>query len=269
MHVHRHLNHLTLAGYRPRTVQSRRDVLRNFTRSINVGILDASRDDIESFLARPLAPESRRAYRTHLRGFYLWALDEGLITTDPSAKVPPIRVPLGTPRPIPARDLAHAIDRAPGRMRAWLLLMALAGLRCIEVANLRPADVQATAPEPMLFLRECKGGGTAVVPAHPEVLAALARLPMRDRLWWTCTEETVSKQVNAYLRGLGISSTAHSLRHFAGTSWYRESDHDVLVTARLLRHRSTQTVQVYAEIDPTRPGQVVRRVQLPPRDDAA
>ncbi len=70
----------------------------------------------------------------------------------------------------------------------------------------------------VLFLRECKGGGTASMPAHESIIAALELLPQRDGLWWECNRRHVSVEVAVYLRSLGIDATAHCLRHFAGTS---------------------------------------------------
>jgi integrase len=259
-----YINRLSLAGYRPETRRAREKCARSFAQFIHpTPLTKATRADVEAFLARDLKPESRRAYRAHLRGFYAFCLDEGLITEDPTVKVPPIRIPRAAPRPMSGDDLALALDHADPRMRAWLLLMVLAGLRCIEVAHLRPRDLLPTEAGTLLFLRECKGGGSAMVPAHPAVLEALAVLPIRDRLWWDVSPQRVSAAVGAYLRSLGIDATAHQLRHTAGTSWYRASGHDVITTAALLRHASISSTQTYAAADPTRAAEVVARVALP------
>ncbi len=178
-------------------------------------------------------------------------------------KVPPIRVPRATPRPISDSDLALALSRADARMTSWLLLMALAGLRCLEVAALCPVDLVEVGDGWLLHLRETKGGGTATMPAHPAVVAALAVLPVRNGRWWTCTRGTVSTQTAVFLRSLGVDCTAHQLRHFAGTAWYRTSGHDLLTTARLLRHANVATSQRYAQLDPVRPMEVVRSVTVP------
>jgi integrase/recombinase XerC len=184
------------------------------------------------------------------------------LTSDPTAKVPAIRVPAGVPRPIPEGDLIRAVEQADVRMRAWLLLMALAGLRCVEVAGLRPADLVPGPSGVLLYLPECKGGGTARVPAHPLILRALEQVPIRNEAWWELTAGSLSASVNRYLRSVGVRSTAHSLRHFAGTSWYRASGHDLLATATLLQHVNVNTTQVYARIDDERPTEVVHAVGL-------
>lgn len=259
-----YINRLALAGFRPRTLDSRERCLRAFADMIDPHTVEtATRSDVEAYLGRPLAPESRRAYRAHLRSFYAYLLDEQVITEDPTIKIPPVRVPRGAPRPLPPSQFALVVDRATPRMRAWVLLMALAGLRRSEVALLRPCDLLPTEAGTLLFLRETKGGGSAMVPAHPAVLEALAALPVRNGLWWACTPNTLGSQVSCYLKSLGINASGHALRHTAGTAWYRASGHDLLTTATLLRHASIQTTQIYAQLDPTRPAEVVALVALP------
>jgi integrase len=255
-----HAAHLRLASYRPSSVKARVAVLTAFERGLDPHhtLATAERLHVEAFLGRDLAPESRRAYRSHLRGFYTWATDEGHVAVDPTLKLPTVRVPRGVPRPITEEQLRKAVIYADARMRAWLLLMCLAGLRCMEVAGLRPEDLSETENGPLLFLRECKGGGTGVVPAHPGVVAALRHVPIRNGVWWTLSPHSISTAISTHLRSLGINATAHQLRHSAGTEWYRVSGHDLLTTARLLRHATVQTTQVYAKVEHTRPAEVVR-----------
>lgn len=264
MLVTAYIARMTLTGYRPRTIQERARALRAFSTFLEPRQLsEATRLDCEAFLARPLAAESRRAYRSHLRAFYAWCVDETYLSADPMEKVPAIRVRRGVPRPIGDADLARAMHQAGGRMGAWLLLMSLGGLRAMEVAGLRPADVMLSDTGALLFLREGKGGASATVPAHPAILAALSLLPIRDGMWWECNPATVSRAVAAHLRASGVEATGHQLRHFAGTSWYRASGHDLLTTAALLRHQNVSTTQVYSQLDPAGPSRVVNLVALP------
>lgn len=264
MLIESYLNRLTLSSYRPATVTTRRAVLGNFERAIAPRRLeDVTRHDIERFLARPLAPATRRLYRSSLRHFYQWATEEGLLSSNPAERVPPIRVKHGTPRPVSEDDLRLALSRADVRMRAWLLLMSLAGLRCMETAALRPGDLVRSDAGYLLMLRETKGGAPAVVPAHDQVVQALLSLPvMAGSTWWNVGPRQVSRQVAAHLRGCGVDATAHQLRHTAATAWLRASGHDLLATRDLMRHKSVDTTSVYAELDPVRPAQVVRLVTM-------
>ncbi len=262
--IEAYLVHLTLANYRPTTLLARGTCLRSFHRTLDGrDLTQAGRIDVEAYMGRTLRPESRRAYKGHLRAFYRWALDEEYVTADPTAKLAPIRVPKAVPRPISEEQLVVAVAAGDARMKAWLLLAALGGLRCLEVAALRPRDLEPTASGMLLRLRECKGGGVATVPAHPLILDALDRVPIRNAAWWECKANHVSLTISAHLRAAGVDATAHQLRHYAGTSWYRASGHDLLATATLLRHVSVKTTMVYAQLDPTRPREVVDAVQVP------
>jgi len=254
------LNRLRLANYRPRTVHSREMVLNAFAATLPGDLRDATRLDVEAFLARDLAPETRRNYLQALRSFYRWCIAEEYLTVDPTAKVPSVRVRKGSPRPIDTDDLTRAVNSAPPRMRAWLLLMSLAGLRCMEVANLRPVDLMESDGELLLFLRETKGGGTATVPAHPQIVESLMFLPQYDGLWWDVSAHRVTVATGEYLRSVGITCGAHALRHAAATSWLRASGEDLLTTSRLMRHASVATTQTYTQLVAKRPAEVVNLV---------
>lgn len=257
-----YLARLNMAGMRPNTIKVRRKVLTAFGATVERGLLHATRLDVEAYLGRPLATESRRAYLDSLRGFYRWAVEEELRVDDPTARIPNVKVRQGTPRPVPSAELDRALAMSDRRMRAWLLLMALGGLRCIEVSHLRPADLMPASTGTLLYLRECKGGGTATVPAHPTILEGLAVLPIRDGLWWSVKPHGVSAGVSAHFRACGIDGGAHRLRHFAGTAFYRASGHDLLATAQLLRHANVNNSMIYAQLDPVRPAEVVNAVPL-------
>lgn len=71
----------------------------------------------------------------------------------------------------------------------------------------------------LLHLRECKGGGTATVPAHPLILCALEEVPVRNGVWWDVTPGTLSAAVRRFRASVRINATALRLRHFAGTTW--------------------------------------------------
>lgn len=259
-----HLNRLRLAGYRDETIRTKRRMFGHLIDFLDpLPLEQASRNDLERWLSRPdLKPATRKAYRSHVRAYFRWLVEEGLREDDPSYRIPAVRVPRGMPRPIQSDDLALALAVAPPRMRAWLLLMCLGGFRCCEVSRFRPVDVVQTPTGTMLFIREAKGGGQQSVPAVQPILEQLSRLPIRNGLWWEVRPHQVTIDVSAFLRSIGIAATAHRLRHWAGTSWYGV-DQDILATQRLLRHVDVGTTQIYADINPTRPAEVAALVMLP------
>lgn len=264
MTLETHLNRLLLAGYRNETIRTKRRMFGILASHLDPKPLElATRFDLENFLARPhLKAATRKAYRSHLRAYYRWLVEEGIRTDDPSYQLPSIRVPKGLPRPIPTEELAVALQVARPRMRAWLLLMCMSGLRCCEIARLRPDDVVVTPTGTILFIREAKGGAQQTVPAVDAVLEQLACLPIRNGAWWEVQPNQVSVDTAVFLRSIGVNATAHQLRHWAGTSWYGV-DRDILSTQRLLRHASVSNTQVYADVDPCRPAEIASLVEVP------
>lgn len=260
--IRTHLAHLRFAGYSERTIAARGSVLRAVR---HLGPLpQLTEEQLLDWLSRPgLAPESRRAYRSHLRGFYAWATDRGLVGTDPTRTIPAVKVPRALPRPMAREDFMLAVDLADLRMRAWLLLGALAGLRAMEIAALLPGDLTVTDDGlAVLVLRVAKGGSVGIIPVHDALLRALSALPVQDARWWNVTPNHVTATVSTYLHGLGIDATLHRTRHLAATMWYRASDADLLAVQALMRHASVQSTVRYAQLAPTRPAEVVAAVSL-------
>jgi len=258
-----YLSHLALRSFRPSTIALRERVLHNLARTLEPRTLaDADRHDLELFIGRPsLSPGTRRVYRSCVRGFYGWAVAEDLLPVDPSARIPSIRVRKGTPRPLDDASLRFALAAADQRTYCWILLMALGGLRCCEVARLRPVDILRNETGPVLYIREAKGGASAAVPAHPLIMESLTAMPVVGGLWWDVSPKWVSESMSRYLHGLGIDASGHALRHTAATWWLHESD--ILTTSVLMRHRSLDTTSVYAQLEAGKPARVVDAVRLP------
>jgi site-specific recombinase XerD len=54
------------------------------------------------------------------------------------------------------------------------------------------------------------------------------------------------KELNTYLHSLGITSTAHSLRHRFATTIYEET-RDLRLTQELMGHTSPETTAIYTQ----------------------
>jgi integrase/recombinase XerC len=212
-------------------------------------LLDATAADIEAFLlARGWCDVTRYAFLSHLHAFYRWAVRMQLIPFDPTELVERPRIRRGLPRPITDDDLAYLLTQADGRMHAWLMLGAFAGLRCIEISRLQRNDVNTDD----MYLRILgKGDKERLVPLHPLVLASLRRAGLpRTGLLWTrkggqaFTGTTVSQSANRWIRAMGVDCTMHRLRHWFGTKSYAECQ-DIVAVAELMGHANTATTGVY------------------------
>lgn len=250
--------HQRRRGLSPNTVIKRRNELRLLADFLGErSLLDADASTIEAFLdSRPVAARARYAYTSNLSAFYEWAVRRGMVDANPVFGVDRPRLPQLLPRPIRADVLAEAMAAASPRVRAMLCLAAFAGLRCQEIAGLDRADVLDHLNPPMLLVRKAKGRRERMVPVHPSVMGALTNLGL-PRSGWVFSDAPgrpvpswrVSADINGHLHGLGIADTAHSLRHFFGTSVYASSL-DLRMTQELLGHSSPTTTAIYAAWNP-------------------
>jgi site-specific recombinase XerD len=198
-----------------------------------------------------LATNGRYAVISHLHQFYRWAMREGLTGNDPTVFVDRPRVKQGLPRPIHPTDLDLALLTAAPGMRVALLLAATSGLRCCEVARLRWDDVHDGQARVL-----GKGNKERIVPLHSETVRALdevGRSSVFVLAGWQSSKPTapggvVSQRGNAHLHSLGITSTMHTLRHYAGTHALRGCG-DLRKVQELLGHSSPATTAIYTRLD--------------------
>jgi|JI10StandDraft_1071094.scaffolds.fasta_scaffold359987_1 integrase len=267
--IRSHCRYLASSGRRPRTIESRRTFLHRIERVTGTPLADLSRDQVEDYIDSLVAPATKRVYLAHLRAFYGWALDEELLSVDPTRRVRAPRLKRPVPRPISEHDLSRALAAATPLVRAWMMLAAFAGLRACEIALVCGEHV-VRGETAYLILPETKGGGAATVPLADVLLEELSRWPATGPLWQPTGPfhyQVVSRKVNAHLRSLGIPAGLHSLRHRFGTQAYVSSGHDIRQTQELLRHASPATTAVYTQLDPRGGLSIVNALPLP--SDAA
>jgi site-specific recombinase XerD len=199
------------------------------------------------------AAESRRAYVCHLRAFYRWLLQTGVITNDPTTMLTLPRVPKHLPRPIEEDDLFFVLSAAKPKMRAMLTIAAFAGLRCCEIAGLEWSDLRRE-PDGSAFLlvRQAKGSKHRTVEIGDTVVKALQAYGIKRKGPMFLGVDgrqiapgSVSRSINRYLRQHGISATAHQLRHRYGTVAYQLSK-DLRMVQEQLGHASPNTTAGYA-----------------------
>ena len=137
--------------------------------------------------------------------FYDWAVEAGYLRNNPVRRVHRPRLKRMLPRPIPDAELSSALRQADPQMRCWLLLGALVGLRCQEMAGLDREDILEA--EGLIRVVHGKGGHERMVPLHAQVLGALVALPMppagalfRRKMGGRFDASRVSHEVNLFLR---------------------------------------------------------------------
>lgn len=241
---------MTRRNLAPATIEIRKRAIRALMQSLPAGVAlaDVEPEHLEQVLDdRRISPRTRATWISHWHAFYRHAciyqpLD---FRSDPTDRLVRPRVAVDLPRPIPTTELNRCVEAANPEMRAWLLLAALAGFRCAEIAGLVAENIDWANPGARIL---GKGMKWRIVPLHLEVVAALRRLnpPRRGSLWTrTFTPAQVSRRINAHLAACGSNATAHQLRHWCGTHAY-QATLDLRAVQDLLGHSSPTTTAIYA-----------------------
>lgn len=276
--VAQHLAHCRRRNLRPGTIKQRQYALSRLRRWMEpADLLEATTDDLVTFLDRHMGAEARACETSHLRGFFSWAHRAGLVDEDPSLDVVRPRVARRIPRPIPTEDLSRALDQAPDRIRPWLMLAAFCGLRAHEIAGLRREDVLDRREPPVIVVVDGKGGKQRVIPMPDELVDDFRRwdVPARGLLWRKrdgtnapVPPHLVSSYSNKFLHSIGIGQTLHTLRHWYGTTIYQTTT-DLRLTQELMGHSSPVTTAGYAAWSPKKAADALRGLTVAPEPPEA
>lgn len=251
------------------TMRLRHGSVRRFAEFIAPTLLlDATAEHIDAFvddqIERGLCASTRASYAAQLRNFWRWAHRRHLVELDPTVDLRDPKVRAGLPRPIPEADLDRAVAAADGQLRMWLLLGAYCGLRVSEIARIRAEHVLRDGSPAILRVIDGKGGKDRDVPVPSAVLGELAPFlaGVRGRLWLADRMHpgaAVTNAVTMHMRSLGLTHSAHALRHRYATVLYRAS-RDLLLVQRLLGHSSPATTAVYAQYDEVRGAAIIEQL---------
>ena len=245
------------------SIGRREHCLRVFVRTLgDRSLLEVDRAEIEAFLDKRRGKDggdaqlsTRAMWLAHLSEFYKWAIRADLTEHNPTAKIIRPHSTTGLPRPADTEDLHAALAVGSPLHRCWVLLAAYQGMRCQEIAGLKVEDVFAKKGK--VAVTKGKGGKQRMLPLHPDVLAALKVLPM-PRSGYVFVRPrggpyppaVLSAQFNRFLKEAITDRhvTAHQLRHWFGTEFYRQT-HDLRLTAEVMGHSDTSTTAVYTRVD--------------------
>jgi integrase/recombinase XerD len=210
---------------------------------------DFTVENIQAFLGRPeLGPWSRATYYAHLKDFCAWLASNHYLPEDPMPQIRPPGRPKSEPRPLSETEVALVLEAADGRLRDWLLLALLAGLRVHEIAKLRGEDITDNG----LYVMG-KGAKGVTLPVHEDLRALAERYPRRG-YWFPSPQgghlgaETISGAVSRFFDELGIEGSIHRARHTYATRLLRAGN-NLRVVQKLMRHANLQTTAGYTAVD--------------------
>ena len=209
-----HLTHLAQSRYSASTLRERERVLR----SLPFDVATADRQQTRAWWeARqqlndggPRAATSLSQEASHVRSFYRWAMQEGIVERNAGDWLPRVRRAQRKPTPVQEPDLYRLMLDAPDRLHRMIALAAMAGLRSAEIGHVRWEDIDRG--NGVLWVRSGKGGKDRSVPLSSGLLAELGDPDTGPIVGRTMTGKAVSLAVARYMRGRGVDSTAHKLR---------------------------------------------------------
>jgi integrase len=216
----------------------------------------ATKADVVRVL-EPFKGATRRQYLSSIRSMFHDLALLGLIQADPSVGVRMNKPTRYEPRPV-SEDELQSILAIGGRIREWAVLGAYAGLRRFEVLQVERDHLLTDERGPTILVPNGKGGTKLTVPAHPLVVEVLlAHGPGR---LWPITVATFDDVWRRNMSKHGLDGcTFHRLRHRFATSVYQATG-DLLTTAKVCRHQSVATTQVYARVADKRPYDAVMAI---------
>jgi len=270
----RHLKHLALEGKSPYTIRRREQALSRLAKALPVPLLEATPDMLYEWRAGLTNGNSTVAcYLSHVKMFFRWAADEGLIDVNPVTAVPVPKLPRRYPRPIPEKELMHALALTTHAtpLRLMLVLGGWCGMRVEEVAGLRVENIRVHDTPPVVIIFG-KGSKERIVELSPFVITeiAAARLPLSGYAFTDAQGQPfdpwfVSRMTREHLRGSGTKSTFHCLRHRFASQMYQLTK-DLRLVQELMGHESQATTAKYAAF--SRTGATAAVASLPVPDNA-
>jgi integrase/recombinase XerD len=209
-----------------------------------------TRDQVTAWVGRPgYAQWSRATYYGHLRSYFRFAAQAGIVEADPMATLRRPRPGKSVPRPLTFAQVATVLAGANPSTHAWLTLGLYAGLRAHEIAKIRGEDVE----QDQLFVRG-KGGKEAYVPTHPLIWELAATRPPTG--WWFPSPTPIGHVRSVWVTtgttklfaANGITGSIHRCRHTFATQLLRAGV-NIRVVQTLMRHECLSSTQIYLAVD--------------------
>lgn len=254
--INDYLNYL-MAGDKPRTtINTRRSHLARMARGLNCSLSEVTEDCLLDWFGKQThwATETRRSYRTTLRGYFHWAYRHNHIPLDLTYTLPRVKARRPMPRPTPELVWIAAQEAADARV-AVMLQLAAVGLRRAEVSQVHTRDLIVEGP---CLLVHGKGNKRRVIPITDKLATLIAAGAAGHTGGEARRGYLFPGQDGGHLSPRWVGTlcsrvmpdvwTMHSLRHRTATRAYAGT-HDIVAVQQLLGHDSIATTQMYTLVD--------------------
>jgi integrase len=207
----------------------------------------ATTEDLQRLVMSAKAASTKGTYAARVRSLFKALRKMGLITNQADLDLPAVRKKRGLPHPLTPGEAELIMTKAELPMRDWFIIGCKAGLRAMEVANLRGVDLEKV--DDGYILRVAGKGGTDLsIPVADIVAETILNYEVSGRIW-SVSPNTLTKMCSAEMKRLGIpKKTFHACRHYFATNMLERSNGDLLAVRDLMRHSSVATTQVYTQL---------------------
>ena len=207
----------------------------------------ATTEDLQRIIMTAKASSTKANYASRIRSMFKAFKKMGLIDNDPITDLPNVKKGRGVPHPLTNNEAMLLMTQAEQPMRDWFIIGCTAGLRAMEVANLRGIDLEQRDDGYILRIAG-KGGTDLSIPVSDKVAKVILMKDTYGPLW-KITSNRLSKLTSQEMKRLGIpKKTFHACRHYFATNMLEKSGGDLLAVRDLMRHSSVATTQVYTQL---------------------
>ena len=202
------------------------------------------------FKNRKLNTKARYSYV--LSAFFNWYSGEKLPIK--------IKVPKILPQYVPGEDIDRLIEKIKGKkshkksIERDILLIETArmtGLRRGELANLKIGDLHLEGVDPVIIVRQGKGGKDRAISLNSSIreqLIAFTKGKQPQESVFGVAAKTISMKIGYWARKAGVPHLhTHSLRHYVGTTLFERHANPRAVQA-ILGHESLDVTMRYVSI---------------------
>jgi integrase len=208
----------------------------------------ATTEDLQRAVMTAKAASTKGNYASRLKSLFRAMNKIGVIDNQAADELVTPRKGRGLPHPLTPNEARLCMsEEVKQPMRDWFIVACSAGLRAMEVANLRGLDLEERADGYVLRIAG-KGGTDLTVPVANKVADVIKSYSTNGRLW-NITPNQLSKRASREMKRLGIENkTFHACRHYFATTMLEKSGGDLLAVRDLMRHSSVATTQVYTQL---------------------
>ncbi|WP_167735617.1 tyrosine-type recombinase/integrase [Rhodococcus sp. 1R11] len=239
----------------PKTISERIRLITQFGNEAQLQPASATSMQIMEWLASHTewSDGSHVTYFSYLGAWYKWLQIQDHRLDNPMIKLGTPLQPDREPHPTSDRGLLDLLtSRIHHKTRGMILLGALQGFRVGMICKVRGEDVDLSVPN---IRSTGKRKKQRTYPLHPLVYEFALTMP--ERGWWFPANSklpgehvlpgSVTDVISRAMRRAGVAGTAHSLRHWTGTTLLDEGA-DLLTVKELLGHASVSSTQIYTKI---------------------